>query len=99
MKIIVTDCDHDNMIQEEEVFGKAGMTYTHLACKTEDDLIEQAKGGEIMMTQYGPFSRRVMEALRPELKLILRYGVGVNTIDLEAATSWVCRYVMCLTTA
>ena len=54
MKIIVTDCDHDNMIQEEEVFGKAGMTYTHLACKTEDDLIEQAKGGEIMMTQYGP---------------------------------------------
>ena len=34
MKIIVTDCDHDNMIQEEEVFAKAGMTYTHLVCKT-----------------------------------------------------------------
>ena len=43
MKIIVTDCDHDNMIQEEEVFVKAGMTYTHIACKTEYDLIEQAK--------------------------------------------------------
>ena len=27
-----------------------------------------------MLTQYGPFSRRVMEALKPELKLILRYG-------------------------
>lgn len=86
MKIIVTDCDHDNMIQEEEVFGKAGLTYTHLACKTEEDLILQAKGGEIMLTQYGRFSRRVMEKLRPELKLIVRYGVGVNTIDLEAAT-------------
>ena len=62
------------------------MTFTHLACKTEDDLICQAKGGEIMLTQYGPFSRGVMEALKPELKLILRYGVGVDTIDLEAAT-------------
>ena len=43
MKIIVTDCDHDKMVQEEEVFAKAGMTFTHLACKTEDDLIRQAK--------------------------------------------------------
>lgn len=86
MKIIVTDCDHDNMIQEEEVFGKAGLAFTHLACLTEEDLILQAKGGEIMLTQYGKFSRRVMEKLRPELKLIVRYGVGVDTIDLEAAT-------------
>lgn len=86
MKIIVTDCDHKNMIQEEEIFAKAGLSYTHLACKTEDDLITQAKGGEIMMTQYGLFSRRVLEALKPELKQIIRYGVGVNTIDLEAAS-------------
>lgn len=86
MRVIVTDCDHDNMIQEEEVFEREGMTFEHLACKTEEDLIEQAKGGEILMTQYGPFTRRVMEQLRPELKLIVRYGVGVDTIDLEAAT-------------
>lgn len=86
MKIIVTDCDHENMIQEDEIFAKAGLSYTHLECIKEDDLIEQAKGGEIMMTQYGEFSRRVLEALSPELKHIIRYGVGVNTIDLEAAT-------------
>lgn len=86
MKIIVTDCDHDNMLQEEAVFEAAGLTYTHLACKTEEDLILQAKGGEIMLTQYGPFSRKVMEKLRPELKLIVRYGVGVDTIDVDAAT-------------
>lgn len=86
MRVIVTDCDHDNMIQEEEVFHREGMTFEHLVCKTEEDLIRQAKGGEILMTQYGPFTRRVMERLRPELKLIVRYGVGVDTIDLEAAT-------------
>lgn len=85
MKIIVTDCDHDDMIQEEEVFAQAGMTFTHLACCKEEDLIREAKGGEILLTQYGEFTSRVMEALQPELKLILRYGVGVDSIDLEAA--------------
>lgn len=86
MKIIVTDCDHEDMIQEDEVFGKAGMTYDHLACVTPDELIQGTKGGEIMITQYGQFSRKALEALSPELKLIVRYGVGVNTIDLDAAT-------------
>ncbi len=86
MRVIVTPCDHDNMLQKEEVFARAGMTFEHMACKTEEDFIHQAKGGEIMLTQYGLFTRRVMEALRPELKLIIRYGVGVDTIDLEAAT-------------
>lgn len=86
MKIIVTDCDHESMKQEKEVFGRANLTFTQLACWKEDCLINQAKGGEILLTQYGQFTRRVLEALKPELKLILRYGVGVNTIDVEAAT-------------
>lgn len=88
MKIIVTDCDHDAMLQEQQVFEAAGLSFTHFACKTQDDLIQQAKGGEIMLTQYGPFSRRVIAALAPELKQIVRYGVGVDTIDLQAATEY-----------
>ena len=67
MRVIVIDCDHENMIQEQEAFEKEGMTCEHVVCKTEEDLIQQAKGGEILMTQYGPFTRRVMERLRPEL--------------------------------
>lgn len=88
MRIIVTDCDHDNMLEEQAVFDQAGLSFEHLECKTEDDLIEQAKGGEIMLTQYGPFSRRVLQALTPELKQIVRYGVGVDTVDLEAASEY-----------
>lgn len=85
MRVIVTDCDHKDMAQEEEVFAQAGMTFSHLACHKEEDLIREAKGGEILLTQYGEFTARVMEALRPELKLILRYGVGVDSIDVDAA--------------
>ncbi|MFI3238460.1 MAG: C-terminal binding protein [Lachnospiraceae bacterium] len=85
MRIII-DCDHANMNEEEAVFERNGLTYELLQCVEEDDLINKCKGGEIFITQYGCFTRRVLEALSPEIKQIVRYGVGVNTIDLDAAT-------------
>ncbi len=88
MRVIIADCDHANFHEEDKVFAQHGITYELLQCKTEDDLIEQCKGGEVFITQYGPFSRRVLEALSPEIKQIVRYGVGVDTIDLQAATDF-----------
>ena len=85
-RIIITDCDHKDQKQEDKVIHGAGLTYTKFQCRTEEDLITQCKGAEIMINQYAPFTRKVMEALLPELKLIVRYGVGVDNVDLEAAT-------------
>ena len=86
MRIMVTDCDHANMIQEDEVMVKNGLTYEMKQCITEEDLIRECKGGEVFINQYAPFTRKVLEALRPEIKQIVRYGVGVNNVDLDAAT-------------
>lgn len=86
MKIVVSDCDHANMDVEKAVFDKAGLSFTHLACKTEDDLIAQCKGAGSVLNQYAPFTRKVIAALSPDLKQIVRYGVGVNNVDLAAAT-------------
>ncbi len=88
MRVIIADCDHANFNEENKVFDKNSITYELLQCKTEQDLIDQCKGGEVFITQYGKFSRRVLEALSPEIKQIVRYGVGVDTIDLEAATEF-----------
>lgn len=88
MKIIVTDCDHASMDQENAVFEKEGLTYQMVQCKTEDDLIAQCKGYQIAINQYAPFTRNVLQALAPELKQIVRYGVGVNNVDLIAATEF-----------
>ncbi len=86
MRIIITDCDHANMDQEDKVFNDANLTYEMYQCKTEEDLIEKCKGGEIFINQYAPFTKKVISALKPEIKQIVRYGVGVNNVDLEAAT-------------
>lgn len=86
MKIIITDLDHDSHQIETDVLGAAGFDFTLLNCKTEDDLIAQAQGAQIAINQYAPFTARVFAAL-PDLRQIVRYGVGVNNVDLAAASA------------
>ncbi len=85
MKIAITDCDHVNLIQEEAVFEKNGLSFELLQCKTEQDLIDNCKDYNVFLNQYAPFTRKVFEAL-PNIKHIVRYGVGVNNVDLVAAS-------------
>ncbi len=93
MKVIITDCDHSNLNEEKAVFEKNGVEYELKHCKTEDDLINECKGYPVLTNQYAPFTRKVIEALSPELKQIVRYGVGVNNVDLQAATD--CGVIVC----
>jgi D-3-phosphoglycerate dehydrogenase / 2-oxoglutarate reductase len=53
---------------------------------TEDELIAEAQGCIALMGASGTrISRRVIEAL-PALRYISKYGIGVDSIDVEAAT-------------
>lgn len=84
MNIYITDCDHENLKQEESVFAAAGIHAVLLQCKTEDELIGQCAQADILLNQYAPITRRVMENL-PRLKYVVRYGVGTDNIDVAAA--------------
>lgn len=83
--IAISDCDHADMCEERRICDQYGLDMVHLSCKTEDDLIEQLQGYSAVVNQYAPFTERVFSSL-PDLKMIVRYGVGVNNIDLKAAT-------------
>lgn len=85
MKVFITDCDHENIDMEKKIFHDAGMEVELKQARTEDEVIEQCKGGEILIVQYAHITEKVMEAM-PELKFVVRYGVGVDTVDVEAAT-------------
>jgi D-3-phosphoglycerate dehydrogenase len=51
----------------------------------EDEFIATAKGHIAVMGASGTrITRRIIEAL-PELRFISKFGVGVDSIDLEAA--------------
>ena len=85
MKIIITDLRHTNTFEEEKVFKAHGLTFRLEDCKTEDELIARCADGEYWLSQYSLVTRRVMEAL-PDLKMVVRYGVGYDNIDVQAAT-------------
>ena len=81
-KIFITDCDHANINEEKAVFDKAGIAYKLVQCKTEDDVIANCQGAVAVCNQYAPLTDKVFSAI-PTLKTVVRYGVGVDNVDLK----------------
>ncbi|GAA1486183.1 C-terminal binding protein [Brachybacterium fresconis] len=86
MKIVITDLDQDRTTEEEAVAEAAGVQLVLQQARTEDEVIASAQGADGLLVQYAPITDRVLEAL-PTVRAIGRYGVGVDTIDLAAATA------------
>ena len=86
MKVIITDCDHKNIDIETSILNNTNIPFKLLQCRTEDDLINKCKGADILINQYAPITQNVMEKLSTELKLVVRYGVGVDNVNVKAAT-------------
>jgi D-3-phosphoglycerate dehydrogenase len=84
--VIITDCDHGNIAQEEAVLRAAGVPHRLHQAKTEDDVIAVARDADAVILQYAPITGRVLDAL-PKCLVAVRYGVGVDTVDLAAATA------------
>ena len=62
------------------------------SCRTPEEVIEAGAGVDAFLVQYAPITADVFEAL-PQLRLVSRYGVGVDAVDTDAAARhgvWVC---------
>jgi D-3-phosphoglycerate dehydrogenase / 2-oxoglutarate reductase len=84
--VLITDCDMGPADLEREVLATAGLELTHLACRTAADVVEQVNAHRAsgLLVQYAPIDRAVFEGC-PQLRAVVRYGVGLDNIDLEAA--------------
>jgi D-3-phosphoglycerate dehydrogenase / 2-oxoglutarate reductase len=92
MKVLVTDSDYPSLDIEADVLAAAGHQLLTASCKTPEGVIEAAAGVDALLVQYAPITAAVFEAL-PQLRVVTRYGVGVDVVDLEAASRhgvWVC---------
>ena len=84
-KIVITDCDHPSVEIEKKILSEINPELTLETCKTEEDVIAVASDADGVINQYAPFTRKVIKSLN-RCKIIARYGVGVDNIDVEAAT-------------
>ncbi len=84
-KVVVTDYEFKSFEPEKEVLDHPDIDLQFAQCTTEDEVIEAARDADALINQYAPISRKVIESLE-NCKVISRYGIGFNTIDIKAAT-------------
>ena len=77
----------DQFAGERATWEKLGATINKVHCTTEEEIIEKCKDADILVYTglYTPFTDKVLSQL-PKCKLIARYGIGMDSVDLEAAT-------------
>jgi D-3-phosphoglycerate dehydrogenase len=84
-QVVITDCDHGSIDEEKEEFSQVGAELILAQVQREKDLIGCCKDADGLLNQYALLTRKVLESL-PKCKVISRYGVGVDSVDLKAAT-------------
>jgi D-3-phosphoglycerate dehydrogenase len=85
-KVVVTDWEYEDLRFEQNVLLQhEDIELVSGQCRTEEEVIALCRDADALINQYAPIGRTVIEALQ-KCKVITRYGVGVNTIDLDAAT-------------
>ncbi|BDZ41664.1 dehydrogenase [Paraoerskovia sediminicola] len=83
--VAITECDHDSFAIEQDVVEAGGGELRITQSFTSDALVENCAGAQGIVVQYAKITAEVMDAL-PEMKVIGRYGVGVDSVDIAAAT-------------
>ena len=84
MKIVRTDMELQVPVVDETL-KKLGHELVLLPDGvTEDDLVREVADADILLMCYAPITRRVIEAA-PNLRGIVKYGVGIDAIDIPAA--------------
>lgn len=83
-KFVITDHGFPTVALERQVIQDAGGELASFQCKREEDVIEVAKDADALLVQFAPITRAVIQNL-PVCRVIVRYGIGMDNIDLEAA--------------
>lgn len=83
-KIVITDYGFPAIDYEKEAAEKIGYDLVTGQCKREEEVITLCRNADGILAQWAPVSEKVMESLE-NCKIIVRYGIGVDNLDLQAA--------------
>jgi len=84
-QVVITDCDHGSIEEEKDEFRPMGAELILAQVQKEEDLIRVCREADGLVNQYALLTRRVLENLS-KCKVVSRYGVGVDSVDLKTAT-------------
>ncbi|OGV82664.1 MAG: hypothetical protein A3K19_32565 [Lentisphaerae bacterium RIFOXYB12_FULL_65_16] len=84
--VVVTDHVFENFDQERRILAGADADLNVLQCKSIAELKPHLAGAHGLLNTYLPGIGPEVFAAAPQLKAVVRYGIGLDTIDIPAAT-------------
>ena len=84
-KVVSTDAHRFPPTVEPGILAEVGAELVAVQCKDPDDVIAHTRDADGVLISLTPVTRPIMETWT-KMKVIARYGIGVDTVDLQAAT-------------
>ena len=85
-KVVIADYDFGDTETERQIIESTGFQLVALQAKSEEELIGHVRDCHAVISQYARIGRNVIDSMQ-RCQVIARYGVGVDIIDVEAATA------------
>jgi D-3-phosphoglycerate dehydrogenase / 2-oxoglutarate reductase len=83
-RIVAIDISFPRLDQERIVASQHGAMLTEVKCCSPEEVARAATGADVLLVQYAQITRDAIERLAPNAAII-RYGLGLDNIDLKAA--------------
>lgn len=83
--VMATDPLHADFSGEVEELAAVGAEFRTARCRTEEDVAEACGDADGLLVTFAPVGRRALAGL-PRCRIVVRYGVGYDNLDLAAAT-------------
>ncbi|MEX0332385.1 MAG: C-terminal binding protein [Puniceicoccaceae bacterium] len=86
MKTVITRNSFADHVHEKAAMDSIGATLSVGPWDTVDEIVQHAKDADGIFVQFSPFTKALIDQLE-NCKAIIRYGIGYDNVDLEAATA------------
>ncbi|HEY7220322.1 MAG TPA: C-terminal binding protein [Candidatus Binatia bacterium] len=85
-KVAVLGARYGDLIIERRALGPLGVDLSESSGTTEDEIVAASEGAQVILCGGAPKINAAVIRRLPELKAVVRYGIGVDTVDLVECT-------------
>lgn len=85
-RVVVTDYVFPSLDIERSILGAIDADVTAMQAAKDEELLDAVGEADALLVCYAPVTRRVIERAE-RCRIIARYGIGVNNVDVGAASA------------
>lgn len=86
MKVVITDYEYPNVDQERKIITDFGAQLDACHLKTPEEIAAKVEDADAVIVQYADITKEIIARMK-HCKIIIKYGIGVNNIDSDAAAA------------